>query len=163
MAVKPIKKVNPKTEEKDETVVVVTEEPTSTEEVVTPVEEQETVETPTETEEVVEETVETPEEVVETTEEPTEEETETPVETTETEEEVVVVTEAPKMEEKPLVQVVEVVTTKPVEPKKVRIKLKRDHRCCIGGEWYNFSKDGSYSVSENVKNILAREDLLLPL
>lgn len=54
-------------------------------------------------------------------------------------------------------------TNKPLESKKVKVKLKADHKCNIGGEWYYFSKGGTYTVPENVKNILVEADLLLPL
>lgn len=48
--------------------------------------------------------------------------------------------------------------------KNVRIKLSTNHRCCIGGEWYNFQAGTCYNVPASVKEILMRvEGLLLPL
>jgi hypothetical protein len=55
------------------------------------------------------------------------------------------------------------VVNKPVEPKKVKVKLKINHKCFIGGEWYYFTKGEVCNVPENVKNILVEADLLLPL
>jgi hypothetical protein len=55
------------------------------------------------------------------------------------------------------------VDTKPVSEKKVKIKLNINHRCNIGGEWYDFKKDGEYSVPEGVKEILKEAGLLSPL
>lgn len=54
-------------------------------------------------------------------------------------------------------------TNVPIEPKKVKIKLREEHKCNIGGEWYYFSKNSVYTVPENVKAILTEADLLLPL
>lgn len=46
----------------------------------------------------------------------------------------------------------------------VRIKMGADHKCCIGGEWYNLKKGQCYNVPVSVKNILMQvEGLLLPL
>lgn len=45
----------------------------------------------------------------------------------------------------------------------VKIRLKKDHSCVIGGERYNFEGGKQISVPENVKAILMRADLLLPL
>lgn len=45
----------------------------------------------------------------------------------------------------------------------VRIRLKRNHSCVIGGERYNFEAGKQVSVPENVKDILMRADMLLPL
>lgn len=48
--------------------------------------------------------------------------------------------------------------------KNVRIKLSTNHRCCIGGEWYNFQAGTCYNVPASVKEVLMRvEGLLLPL
>lgn len=52
-------------------------------------------------------------------------------------------------------------TTKPTTM--VRILMKEDHRCNIGGNWYCFTKGKHYNVPENVKNILMRANKLLPL
>jgi len=72
------------------------------------------------------------------------------------------VAEEPAEEAEPEVVLVEN-TNKPLEPKKVRVRLKANHKCNIGGEWYNFIKGGVYSVPDNVREILSRADLLLPL
>ena len=46
----------------------------------------------------------------------------------------------------------------------VRIKMGADHKCCIGGEWYNLKKSQCYNVPVSVKNILMQVvGLLLPL
>ena len=45
----------------------------------------------------------------------------------------------------------------------VKVRLKRNHSCVIGGERYNFEGGKQVSVPENVKAILMRADLLLPL
>ena len=50
----------------------------------------------------------------------------------------------------------------PVE-KRVKVKMKKDHKCHIGGEWYHLLKEKQYNVPENVKEILASRDLLSPL
>jgi len=52
---------------------------------------------------------------------------------------------------------------KPVEPKKLKVKMRVDHKCYVGGEWYYLKKDKQYSVPVNVKRILAEGDYLLPL
>lgn len=61
------------------------------------------------------------------------------------------------------VQIVEVEPVKPIDNKKVRIKLAENHSCSIGGERFYLVKDKCYSVPENVKIILAEARLLLPL
>lgn len=48
-------------------------------------------------------------------------------------------------------------------PRNVKVRLKRNHSCVIGGERYNFEGGKQVSVPENVKAILMRADLLLPL
>lgn len=48
-------------------------------------------------------------------------------------------------------------------PRNVKVRLKRNHSCVIGGERYNFEVGKQVSVPENVKAILMRADLLLPL
>lgn len=45
----------------------------------------------------------------------------------------------------------------------VKIRLKKNHSCVIGGERYNFEAGKQVSVPENVKDILMRADMLLPL
>lgn len=51
----------------------------------------------------------------------------------------------------------------PTPEKRVRILMKEDHKCCIGGEWYYLLKGKYYNVPENVKNILMNADKLSPL
>lgn len=58
--------------------------------------------------------------------------------------------------------IIEKVETNFVE-EKVKIKLRKYHRCFIGGEWYDFQPDKVYIVPKNVKEILLKNDLLLPL
>lgn len=53
--------------------------------------------------------------------------------------------------------------TAPPPPKMVRIKMRDDHRCHIGGQSYVLEKGKCYNVPENVKNVLTRAELLLPL
>ena len=53
--------------------------------------------------------------------------------------------------------------TNPIVEKRVKVKMKKDHKCHIGGEWYHLLADKQYNVPENVKEILAKADLLLPL
>lgn len=48
-------------------------------------------------------------------------------------------------------------------PKNVRISLKTDHNCVIGGEHYHFVKGKQYNVPYEVKSILKQADLLMPL
>lgn len=45
----------------------------------------------------------------------------------------------------------------------VKVKLNKDHRCYIGGEWYTFIAGKQYNVPSNVKDILIGANLLLPL
>ena len=45
----------------------------------------------------------------------------------------------------------------------VKIKTRCDHRCCIGGIWYDFKKGVQCSVPEEVKTILLKSDLLMPI
>lgn len=105
---------------------------------------------------VVEDVVveETPEVVVEET---TVEEPEMP--------EVVVETE-PEVKPEVTVDIEASVVKKEEQPtaKNVRIKMAKDHKCCIGGEWYNLKKGQCYNVPISVKNRLMQvEGLLLPL
>lgn len=44
--------------------------------------------------------------------------------------------------------------------KKVKVKVKKDHSCCIGGEWYNLVAGKETNVPEHVKQILASANLL---
>jgi hypothetical protein len=50
-----------------------------------------------------------------------------------------------------------------VVEKNVKIKMKADHKCYIGGTWYYLLKEKTYTVPEQVKEILANAGLLLPL
>lgn len=45
----------------------------------------------------------------------------------------------------------------------VKIRLNKDHKCCIGGERYFFKKDKVYTVNPNIKRILNKSGLLKPL
>lgn len=56
-------------------------------------------------------------------------------------------------------------TTISSEPqfRNVKVKLSKNHKCSIGGVWYNFEKGKVYPVPEYVKDILSRAGLLLPL
>lgn len=52
----------------------------------------------------------------------------------------------------------------PEEPKKnVKIRLREDHRCTIAMRQYIFEKGHCYDVPPNVKEILNKRGLLLPL
>lgn len=44
--------------------------------------------------------------------------------------------------------------------KKVKVKVKKDHSCSIGGVWYNLVAGKETNVPENVKQILANANLL---
>lgn len=44
--------------------------------------------------------------------------------------------------------------------KKVKVKVKKDHSCCIGGVWYNLVAGKETNVPEDVKRILASANLL---
>ena len=44
--------------------------------------------------------------------------------------------------------------------KKVKVKVKKDHSCCIGGIWYNLVAGKETNVPEDVKRILASANLL---
>lgn len=52
-----------------------------------------------------------------------------------------------------------------VDEKKVKIRMKKDHKCNIGGQLYNLKEDKTYSVPPNVRRILEKSplDLLKPL
>lgn len=50
-----------------------------------------------------------------------------------------------------------------VPQKMVKILMKEDHKCFIGGEWYFLLKGKHYNVPENVKAILIKADKLQPL
>lgn len=47
--------------------------------------------------------------------------------------------------------------------KEVRVKTKRDHKCNVGGQWYYFTANRVSSVPEQVRNILLKSGMLLPL
>lgn len=51
----------------------------------------------------------------------------------------------------------------PVEDKNVRIKLRVDHKCVVGGEMYDLKKDQCYNVPSGVKKRLNKAGLLAPL
>ena len=44
-----------------------------------------------------------------------------------------------------------------------RIKMRCDHTCHIGGEWYYLKAGVCYNVDDNVKSILDGAGLLAPL
>lgn len=44
--------------------------------------------------------------------------------------------------------------------KKVKVKVKKDHSCSIGGVWYNLVAGKETNVPEHVKQILANANLL---
>ena len=44
--------------------------------------------------------------------------------------------------------------------KNVKVKVKKDHSCCIGGVWYNLEAGKEINVPANVKQILANAGLL---
>lgn len=50
---------------------------------------------------------------------------------------------------------------KPME--NVKVRLRADHSCCIAGEYYDFKAGKVYIVPRNVKKILGRADLLIPV
>ncbi len=50
-----------------------------------------------------------------------------------------------------------------VKEKTTRIKMKVDHKCFIGGQWYYLDKGEIYNVPFNVKAILCRAGVLDPL
>ena len=47
--------------------------------------------------------------------------------------------------------------------KTVKVKLRADHKCHIGGVNYFFERGKTYTVPEAVKFVLNRSDLLSPL
>lgn len=47
--------------------------------------------------------------------------------------------------------------------KKVKIRLRVDHHCCIAMERYYFKAGECYNVPANVKSILGKAGLLAPL
>lgn len=51
--------------------------------------------------------------------------------------------------------------TRPKE--NVKIRLRKDHSCSIGGEMYDFKAGKVYTVPKNVKKILNRAGFLSPL
>lgn len=44
--------------------------------------------------------------------------------------------------------------------KNVKVKVRKDHSCCIGGVWYNLEAGKEINVPSNVKQILASAGLL---
>ena len=44
--------------------------------------------------------------------------------------------------------------------KNVKVKVKKDHSCCVGGVWYNLEAGKEINVPANVKQILANAGLL---
>ena len=76
------------------------------------------------------------------------------------EEEITVDTE---VEETPVVSVEETESAPSKKSKANRIKMRVDHNCYIGGEWYYLKKGQCYNVDDNVKSILDGAGLLAPL
>lgn len=75
-----------------------------------------------------------------------------------------IVVDVEEKEEKPEIIIEKpqpVVEAPPV--KMVKILMRENHRCCIGGEWYALTKGKQYNVPENVKDILNRADKLSPI
>lgn len=66
------------------------------------------------------------------------------------------------VEEVPTVKFEDVVS-KPAVAKNVKVCLKANHSCTIGGVRYHFEKGKQYNVPEGVKTILRQADLLMPL
>ena len=59
---------------------------------------------------------------------------------------------------------VKVVNTNKTAPvTMVKVKLVKNHRCHIGGEWYSFQAGKQYNVPEQVKLTLLKANLLMPL
>jgi len=80
------------------------------------------------------------------------------------EEEVLV--EEPKeeeVEEKTVEIVEEAVQDKRPVKRDVKIKMAKDHKCSIGGEFYNLKAGCTYNVPEFVKTVLAGAGVLSPL
>ena len=50
-----------------------------------------------------------------------------------------------------------------VPQKNVKVKTNCNHRCCIGGTWYDFKKGEIQNVPLNVKTILDKSGLLAAL
>lgn len=66
-------------------------------------------------------------------------------------------------EDNPVSVVEEAIQSKKSMKKDVRIKVARNHKCFIGGEWYDLKEGNIYNVPEFVKQTLANRGLLLPL
>lgn len=74
--------------------------------------------------------------------------------------------EEPKEEKKPEKKVEikkeAVQDNRPVK-KDVKIKMARNHRCHIGGDYYDLKEGQTYNVPEFVKYVLAKAGVLAPL
>lgn len=57
----------------------------------------------------------------------------------------------------------EAVKDKTLKPKDVRVRVKRDHKCFIGGQLYDLKAGVCYNVPEFVKSVLLSADILSPL
>lgn len=100
----------------------------------------------------------------ETVDETTDETVDTTAETTEDAEKklddlVMVTTEEGKAEDETSADSSDDVTIQSAV-KKVKVKVKKDHSCCIGGIWYNLVAGKETNVPEDVKRILASANLL---
>lgn len=102
--------------------------------------------------ETTDETVDTTEETTEETTEDTEKKLDDLVMVTDTEEE--------KAEDETSADSSDDDVTIQSAVKKVKVKVKKDHSCCIGGIWYNLVAGKETNVPEDVKRILASANLL---
>lgn len=66
-------------------------------------------------------------------------------------------------QESPAVTFEDKTDSKSPAPKNVKVCLKEDHSCFIGGVHYHFTKGKQTNVPESVKTILMKADLLMPL
>lgn len=150
---------------KNQQVEVKTEVAKETATVVAPTEEQKSVEVPAKEDAVVVDGEEpktegAPEEPVE------EPKTEEPEETEETEDEEgagetpIITIDTEKKEDEVTVKPTETVSKK---AQMVKIRMRTNHKCFIGGEWYYLNEGKCYNVPENVKRILDGAGLLAPL
>ena len=63
----------------------------------------------------------------------------------------------------PTVELVDEVTLKNIPERSVKIRLRHNHSCSIGGTRYHFEKGKQYNVPLSVKEILLQSDMLSPL
>ena len=77
--------------------------------------------------------------------------------------EVISVEETEKVETSPETTVTFEDTKSTPIKKNVKVCLRANHSCSIGGVTYHFEKGKQYNVPESVKSILLQADLLKPL